>query len=87
MKEKKEKVTHSESVNKYAKKAYDRVQVLLRKGEKERWSNEARSRGFVSDKGQVSVSRFVRWCVEDKIGKPQIDNTQTDCSEVRNDIE
>ena len=87
MKEKKEKVTHSESVNKYAKKAYDRVQVLLRKGEKERWSNEARSRGFVTDKGQVSVSRFVRWCVEDKIGKPNKDSVQLDCNSSKDDIE
>lgn len=84
---KKEKVTHSESVNRYAAKTYDRIQVLAPKGEKSRWTDEALKRGFVSDKGQVSVSRFVRWCVEDKIGKPNKDSVQLDCNDAQNDIE
>ncbi len=84
---KKDKVTHSESVNRYAAKTYDRIQVLAPKGEKSRWTDEALKRGFVSDKGQVSVSRFVRWCVEDKIGKPQLNGVQLDCNDAQNDIE
>lgn len=84
---KEEKVTHSESVNRYAAKTYDRIQVLAPKGEKSRWTDEALKRGFVSDKGQVSVSRFVRWCVEEKIGKPQLNGVQLDCNDAQNDIE
>ena len=83
-----EKKSHNKAVNKYARKNYDRVPILVPKGEKQRWTEEARRLGFIHPvTGQVSVSRFVRSCVEDRIGKPQIDNTQTDCSEVRNDIE
>lgn len=83
-----EKKSHNKAVNKYARKNYDRVPILVPKGERERWTDAARRLGFIHPvTGQVSVSRFVRSCVEDRIGKPQIDNTQPDCSEARNDIE
>jgi len=83
----KKKKSHADSVNDYARKVYDRIQVLAPKGEKGRWTAEALKRGFVSDKGQVSVSRFVRWCVEEKIGKPQLNSAQLDCNDAQNDIE
>ena len=45
---KKEKKKHSTSVNEYAKKTYDRLQVLLPKGTKEKWTDAARNRGFIN---------------------------------------
>ena len=75
------KVTHSEAVNRYARKAYDRIQILCKKGEKARWERESKNLGF------DNVTQFVRWCVEEKIGKPQLNGVQLDCNDAQNDIE
>lgn len=63
---------HSKAVNKYAKKSYDRVHVLLPKGEKEKWISEANSRGF------DSLSPFIRDCVEKQINNPDSDRKPSD---------
>lgn len=83
-----DKKSHNKAVNKYARKNYDRVPILVPKGERERWTDAARRLGFIHPvTGQVSVSRFVRWCVEEKIGKPQLNGVQLDCNDAQNDIE
>lgn len=78
MDDSKKSKAHSKAVNNYAAKNYDRVHILLRKGEKERWTTEALNRGFVNDKGQLSLSAFIRDCVEKQINNPDSDCKPSD---------
>lgn len=52
--------TSSESINKYKKKAYDRLDLLVPKGDKDRIKAHAESMG-------ESVNRFVKRAIDETI--------------------
>ena len=51
----------NKATQKYIKKSYDDIRIRVKKGEKERWQEEAAKR-------KKSLNQFVVDCVEDKIG-------------------
>lgn len=52
--------TSAEVKNRYNAKAYDRISYSVKKGDKERYSQEAKKRG-------MSLNAFISMCVEQYI--------------------